>query len=174
MTRRSMPSSFHVNLFALMPVRCSSSTCEAVMAGTGADFGLRPFFMRASSRLRKMRPTIWLNSGTRFPVGAPSGNCDPEYRPKLGCSFPNGLVSESVSRNIGSERDTVSQTGLKRKLRPSLRPQNGTQFPLDQPSPPFRHSAVRISSLVHRKYMNRCSMHLYLPAPFLSKNFATP
>ena len=43
MTRRSMPSSFHVNLFALMPVRCSSSTCEAVMAETGADFGLHPF-----------------------------------------------------------------------------------------------------------------------------------
>ena len=47
MTRRSMPSSFHVNLFALMPVRCSSSTCEVVMAETGADFGLRPFFIRA-------------------------------------------------------------------------------------------------------------------------------
>ena len=52
---------------------------------------------------------------------------------KLGHSFPNRAVSESASRNIGSERDTVSQTGLNRKLRPSLRPQNGMQFPLGQP-----------------------------------------
>ena len=104
----------------------------------------------------------------------PSGNYDPEYRPKLGCSFPNGLVSENVSQNIGSERDAVSQTGLIRKARPSSRPQNGTQFPPDQPSPPFRHSAARISSSVHRKYMNRCSIHTNLPAHFLSKNFATP
>ena len=29
-----MPSSFHVNLFALMPVRCPSSTCVSVMAET--------------------------------------------------------------------------------------------------------------------------------------------
>ena len=60
MTRRSMPSSFHVNLFALMPVRCSSSTCEAVMAETGADFGLHPFFMRAVT-------SAW-ESASRFSV----------------------------------------------------------------------------------------------------------
>ena len=52
---------------------------------------------------------------------------------KLGHSFPNGLVSETATRNIGSERDMLSQTGLNRKLRPSLRPQNGMQFPLGQP-----------------------------------------
>ena len=34
--------------------------------------------------------------------------------------------------------------------------------------------AARISSLVHRKYMNRCSIYIHLPACFLSKNFATP
>ena len=84
------------------------------------------------------------------------------------------LLAESASQNIGSGRDTVSQTGLNRKLRPSLRPQNGTQFPPDQPSPPFRHSATRISNSVHRKYMNICSIYTYLPAHFLSKNFATP
>lgn len=84
------------------------------------------------------------------------------------------VLPESATRNFGSEWDTVSQTGLNRKLRPSLRPQNGTQFPPGQPSSPFRHSEARISSSVHRKYMNRCSMYANLPACFPSKNFATP
>lgn len=111
MTRRSMPSSFHVNLFALMPVRCLFSACVAVMAGTGEDFGLHPFFMRAATA----RP-----EKTSQNIG-----------PRLGHSFPSGLVSETTTQNIGSERDTFSHTGLKRKLHPSLRPQNGMQFPPD-------------------------------------------
>lgn len=82
---------------------------------------------------RKARPTLRSNSGMRFPVGASSGKRVPEYRLKLGCGFPNGSVSETATRNIGSERDAVSQTGLKRKPHPSLRPQNGMQFPLGQP-----------------------------------------
>ena len=103
-----------------------------------------------------------------------SGKCAPLFGRILGCTFRLGPLAETTTRNISSERDAVSQTGLNRKLRPSLGPQNGTQFPLDQPSPPFSHSAARISSAVHRKYMNRCSIHTYLPASFLLKNFATP
>ena len=34
MTRRSMPSSFHANLFALEPARCPSSTYGVVLVGT--------------------------------------------------------------------------------------------------------------------------------------------
>ncbi len=154
MTRMSMPSSFHVNLFALMPVRCSSSNCEAVMAETGADFGLHPFCMRAVT-------SAW-ESASRFSV---------EFWVP---SFPNRPLGESASQNTGLRWDALSQTGLNRKLRPSLRPQNGMNFPPDQPSLPFRRSTTSILGFVHRKYMNRCSMHVYLPACFLSKNFATP
>ena len=32
MTRRSMPSSFHANLFALVSARCPSSTCGVAIA----------------------------------------------------------------------------------------------------------------------------------------------
>ena len=57
---------------------------------------------------RKARPTIWLNSGSRFPVGAPNGNCDPEYRLRTGCSFPNRAQSETATQFEASKRDAVS------------------------------------------------------------------
>ena len=138
--------------------------------------GLRsaPVFMCAAVRLRKVRPAIWLNSGMQFPAEASSGKRVPEYRLKLGRSFPSGPVPETATRNIGSERDALSQTVLNRKLHPSLRPQNGTQLPPDQLTLPFRRSTACILNFVHRKYMNTCSMRLYLPGHFLSKNFATP
>ena len=40
MTRRSMPSSFHANLFALEPARCPSSTYGVVLVGTWGYFFL--------------------------------------------------------------------------------------------------------------------------------------
>ncbi len=43
MTRRSMPSSFHANLFALVPARCPSSTCGVAMVVIGAALGDVPF-----------------------------------------------------------------------------------------------------------------------------------
>lgn len=155
MTRRSMPPSFHVNLFALMPVHCPSSTCVSVMAET-----------------LRVRTSVC----TRFlcELQLSSGKRDPQFGRILGCAFRLGPLAETTTRNIGSERDTLSRTGLNRKAHPSLRPQNGTQFPPDQPLPPFRRSVVRIGGFVHRKYMNRCSIYAYLPACFLSKNFATP
>ena len=57
---------------------------------------------------RKVRPTIWSNSGTRFPVGAPSGKCDPEYRLRTGCGFPNRAQSEAASQFEASKRDAAS------------------------------------------------------------------
>ena len=57
---------------------------------------------------RKVRPTIWPNSGMRFPVGAPSGNCDPEYRLRTGCGFPNRAQSETATQFEASKRDAVS------------------------------------------------------------------
>ena len=92
----------------------------------------------------------------------------------LGHSFPNRPLGESASQNTGLKWDALSQTRLKGKLRPSLRPQNGMNFPPDQPTLSSSPSTTCILNFVHRKYMNRCSMHLYLPASFLSKNFATP
>ena len=57
---------------------------------------------------RKARPTIWPNSGTRFPVGAPSGNCDPEFRLRTGYGFPNRAQSETTTQFEASKRDAVS------------------------------------------------------------------
>ena len=102
---------------------------------------------------RKVRPIISSNSGTRFPVRAPSGNCDPEFRLRTGYAFPNSAQPETATQFEASKR---------------------AHFPPDQPSPSFRRSAARTSGLVHIKYMNRCSIHTYLPASFLPKNFATP
>ena len=57
---------------------------------------------------RKVRPTIWPNSGMRFPVGAPSGKCDPDYRLRTGHAFPNRAQSETATQFEASKRDAVS------------------------------------------------------------------
>lgn len=57
---------------------------------------------------RKVRPTIWPNSGMRFPAEAPSGNCDPEFRLRTGYAFPNRAQPETVSQFEASKRDAVS------------------------------------------------------------------
>lgn len=57
---------------------------------------------------RKVRPIISSNSGTRFPVEAPSGNCDPEFRLRTGYAFPNRAQSETASQFEASKRDAVS------------------------------------------------------------------
>ena len=56
----------------------------------------------------KVRPTIWPNSGMRFPAEAPSGKRDPEYRLRTGCSFPDRAQSETASQFEVSKRDAVS------------------------------------------------------------------
>ena len=57
---------------------------------------------------RKVRPTIWPNSGMRFPAEAPSGKRDPEYRLRTGCGFPNRVQPESATQFEASKRDAVS------------------------------------------------------------------
>ena len=57
---------------------------------------------------RKLRPTIWSNSGMRFPVGASSGNYDPEYRLRTGHAFPNRAQPETATQFEASKRDAVS------------------------------------------------------------------
>ena len=123
MTRRSMPSSFHANLFALVPARCPSSTCGVVMVVIGAALGrsfsagsrghsLGAVGALASHRVvGKMRPGFWPNSGSRFPDGVGCGKRDPEYCSETGCRFP---------------------TRLNRKAHPILRRQNGMRFPRDR------------------------------------------
>ena len=113
MTRRSMPSSFHANLFALVPARCPSSTCGVAMVRHLGTF----LFCRQLGTLLvpvlhrvvgKMRPGFWLNNGSRF---------------------PNGVVAESATRNSAPKRDAVSPTRLKRKTHPIPELQNGMRFP---------------------------------------------
>lgn len=44
----------------------------------------------------------------RFPVGASSGNYDPEYRLRTGHAFPNRTQSESATQFEASKRDVIS------------------------------------------------------------------
>ena len=117
MTRRSMPSSFHANLFALVPARCPSSTCDVAMVVIGAALGDVPFLpavgdtpweVGASWVLGKMWPGFWPNSGSRFPDGVGCGKCDPEYCSETGCRFPDKAQPESASHSEAAKRDALS------------------------------------------------------------------
>ncbi len=117
MTRRSMPSSFHANLFALVPARCPSSTCGVVMVVIEVAVGDVPFLPAvgdtpcasvASRTLGKMRPGFWPNSGSRFPDGVGCGNRDPEYCSETGCGFPDAPQTESASHFGAPKRDALS------------------------------------------------------------------
>ena len=124
MTRRSMPSSFHANLFALVPARCPSSTCGVLVAGRW-QLGtlLVPVLHRV---VGKMRPGFWPNNGSRFPNGVGCGKCDPEYCSKTGCRFPDGAQAESASHSGAPKRDALSsrkncRSRVERRLRYSSR-----------------------------------------------------
>ena len=136
MTRRSMPSSFHANLFALVPARCPSSTRDVVIGDVlkrlvvgdtlrttalpslpKVALGDVPFLPAvgdtpctgvASRTLGKMRPGFWPNSGSRFPDGVGCGKCDPENRSETGCRFPNRPQTESASHSGAPKRDALS------------------------------------------------------------------
>ena len=58
---------------------------------------------------RKAHPGIRAQTGTWFPDGASSGNCDPEFRRRVGHAFPMAAQAESTSRNLRSEWDAVSK-----------------------------------------------------------------
>ena len=55
MTRRSMPSSFHANLFALVPARCPSSTYDVAIA---CQLGTFLFFRQLGTLL--VEQLIWV------------------------------------------------------------------------------------------------------------------
>ena len=124
MTRRSMPSSFHANLFALVPARCPSSTCGVAMVVIGAVLGDVPF-------LPAVGDTLWARLVHWRRIGW-SGKCDPVFGRIVGRGFRMGWVAESATRNIAPQRDAVSPMGLKRKARPIPELQNGTRFPRDR------------------------------------------
>lgn len=65
--------------------------------------------------------------GPRF---GSSGKRDSVFGHIVGRAFRMGCAAETVSQNIGLERDAFSQTALKRKLHPALERQNGMRFPL--------------------------------------------
>lgn len=44
----------------------------------------------------------------RFPVGASSGNYDPEYRLRTGHAFPNSAQPETATQFEAAKRDAVS------------------------------------------------------------------
>lgn len=79
--------------------------------------------------MRKARPVIPVQNGMQFPDGAPRGSCNPEFELETGYRFPNKPVPETISRNPRSNWDAVSQAGLFRKARPTLKGKTGMQFP---------------------------------------------
>ena len=73
------------------------------------------------------------------------GNCVPEFRPRMGCSFPQDSLAETTSRFERGFWDTVSLTRLSRKVCPILSAHSGTQFPSGPrfgKSVPFRASRL--------------------------------
>lgn len=58
--------------------------------------------------LRKLCPGLGPQSGTQLPQRRSSGKYIPEFAARTGHGFPMGVVSETVSRNQPSERDTLS------------------------------------------------------------------
>ena len=83
---------------------------------------------------RKAHPGIRAQTGTWFPDGASSGNCDPESCRRVGHAFPMAAQAESASRNLSSEWDSFSRWRAQRKIRPGICSENGTRFPADRPA----------------------------------------
>lgn len=61
--------------------------------------------------------------------GGPCGKRVPLLKLEPGRSFPTGPLGETATQNSGSKRDVVSQTGLFRKLCPTLKGETGMQVP---------------------------------------------
>ena len=76
-----------------------------------------------------MRPGIGAQTGIHFPLYALSGNCVPELRLGMGCTFRLRALAESAIRNLLLEWDAVSQRGRKRKVHPTPDVNSGTRFP---------------------------------------------
>ena len=93
---------------------------------------------------RKVRPTIWSNSGMRFPVGASSGNYDPECRLRTGHAFPNRAQSETAPQFEASKRDVIS-------VRPTL----AAILPLRGPHQQAR--SHKIYEQVFDTYLSTCT-----------------
>ena len=117
MTRRSIPSSFHANLFALVPARCPSSTCGVAMVVIEAALGDVPFLPAVGDTPCINAVSNARENATRFFGRIP------------GRGFRMGRVAETATRNIAPQRDAVSPMGLKRKARPIPELQNGMRFP---------------------------------------------
>ena len=149
MTRRSMPSSFHANLFALVPARCPSSTRDVAIGDVlkrlvvgdtlrttalpslpkvaAGDVPFLPAFgdtpcASAVSNARESATRFWPNSGLRFPDGVGCGKCDPENRSETGCRFPNRPQTESASHSGAPKRDALSaQKNCRSRVKRQLR-----------------------------------------------------
>lgn len=48
---------------------------------------------------RKVRPSICVQSGMSFPLEALCGNCNLEFAPRTGRSFPNRALWETAAQN---------------------------------------------------------------------------
>lgn len=67
----------------------------------------------------------------RFPDQPSTGNCVPDFGPRVGSAFRIGPQAETASQNELSEWDELSQRCFYRKLRPGFDAQNGMHFPAE-------------------------------------------
>ena len=58
----------------------------------------------------KPRPALKARNGMWFPKRGPLGNCVPEWALRVGCSFRERSVAETVSQNRRSKRGALSET----------------------------------------------------------------
>ena len=81
--------------------------------------------------LRKLRPGIVARNGIHFPEQPSTGNCVPDFGPRVGCRFRLGPLAEAVSQIMAPNWDELSQRSCMRKLRPRIPAQNGMRFPVE-------------------------------------------
>ena len=75
----------------------SFSFIYASVENASRNFDSERDTLSASGAFGKVRPGIWLQSGTRFPLRACLGKLDPESGEIAGCTFRLGLPAENAS-----------------------------------------------------------------------------
>lgn len=84
--------------------------------------------LRTSTKLNA-KGALPASTAGSAPCSVCKGNCAPVFQLRTGRSFPQSLLSETMSHSGRGFWDTLSATGLSRKLHPTLSAHSGTQLP---------------------------------------------